>query len=397
MKLFRNIRKKLLEENKTTKYLRYAGGEIILVVIGILLALQINTWKENSNNKDTERAYLSGILNNLDQDIYELDDLIGKDTLNMQYYSLILRSFSDKSINLYSREFISALGKSYLTASFRGNSIVFEDMKSSGKLNLIKSDVLRFSILEYYNLSQKEFKRQNELYIPEMHKLRDEAFHDNVDMNSLIEKFMFQDASSAEVNPLDLSFFNSDPNSDVVKKFANRISLMKVQMGSNSYANADLVLQAQRLKSSIKEYLSTDSFDGENYVSSEKLTAIKNGDLKILEQIIPKESLNTCFETKIATMNYLEIAIREGSFESFKYFIEQGADIELVCDNKTPLMLASKYDRMNMVSYIIEAGAEINFVSIKGKTALDYAVQYKHPEITEFLKQHSAKQGVEIQ
>ncbi|SRX74472.1 DUF6090 family protein [Aequorivita antarctica] len=55
IKLFRNIRKNLLKEGKTTNYLKYAIGEIILVVIGILIALQINNW--NENNKLEKEAY----------------------------------------------------------------------------------------------------------------------------------------------------------------------------------------------------------------------------------------------------------------------------------------------------------------------------------------------------
>ena len=46
LRFFRNIRKELAAENKVTAYLRYAIGEIILVVIGILIALQINNWNE---------------------------------------------------------------------------------------------------------------------------------------------------------------------------------------------------------------------------------------------------------------------------------------------------------------------------------------------------------------
>ncbi len=44
---FRKIRKKMADDNKPLKYMRYAVGEIALVVIGILIALQINTWNEN--------------------------------------------------------------------------------------------------------------------------------------------------------------------------------------------------------------------------------------------------------------------------------------------------------------------------------------------------------------
>ena len=52
IKFFRHIRKNLLNEGKTSKYLKYAIGEIILVVIGILIALQINNWNEKKANEE---------------------------------------------------------------------------------------------------------------------------------------------------------------------------------------------------------------------------------------------------------------------------------------------------------------------------------------------------------
>jgi hypothetical protein len=59
IKLFRNIRKNLLTEGKTTKYFKYAIGEIMLVVIGILIALQINNWNENNKlEKETYKVLL---------------------------------------------------------------------------------------------------------------------------------------------------------------------------------------------------------------------------------------------------------------------------------------------------------------------------------------------------
>ncbi len=48
---FRQIRQKLLSQNRVTRYIAYALGEIFLVTIGILIALQVNTWNENRNNK----------------------------------------------------------------------------------------------------------------------------------------------------------------------------------------------------------------------------------------------------------------------------------------------------------------------------------------------------------
>ena len=65
IKFFRHIRKSLLMENRTSKYFKYAIGEIILVVIGILIALQINTWNQNRIYLKIEKQLLSELLENL--------------------------------------------------------------------------------------------------------------------------------------------------------------------------------------------------------------------------------------------------------------------------------------------------------------------------------------------
>ena len=61
MKIFRRIRHKLILDHKKSKYLKYALGEILLVVIGILIALQINNWNQKRIDKNTEQIYLNGL------------------------------------------------------------------------------------------------------------------------------------------------------------------------------------------------------------------------------------------------------------------------------------------------------------------------------------------------
>src|SRR5210317_368794 len=58
IKFFRHIRQNLIMENKTGKYLKYAIGEIVLVVIGILIALQINNWNEQRKERIQEKIFL---------------------------------------------------------------------------------------------------------------------------------------------------------------------------------------------------------------------------------------------------------------------------------------------------------------------------------------------------
>lgn len=73
--IFRKIRKKMALDNKPIQYLRYAIGEIILVVIGILIALQVNNWNEKRKNFAKYKAVLEQIYTVLDQDIQEMENV----------------------------------------------------------------------------------------------------------------------------------------------------------------------------------------------------------------------------------------------------------------------------------------------------------------------------------
>src|SRR5210317_2143230 len=78
IKFFRHIRQNLIMENKTSRYFKYAIGEIVLVMIGILLALQINNWNENRKNKIQLQSIFSAIEDDLKMDINDIDTLISK-------------------------------------------------------------------------------------------------------------------------------------------------------------------------------------------------------------------------------------------------------------------------------------------------------------------------------
>jgi Family of unknown function (DUF6090) len=72
IKFFRKIRQNMINENKTGKYLKYAVGEIALVVIGILIAIQINNSNINRIDKITEAKYLNNIKLDLEKDLESL-------------------------------------------------------------------------------------------------------------------------------------------------------------------------------------------------------------------------------------------------------------------------------------------------------------------------------------
>lgn len=78
IKLFRNFRKKLLAEGKTTNYLKYAIGEIVLVMIGILLALQVNNWNEERKLFSVQREFLNNLKAEFESNTQILIDKIEK-------------------------------------------------------------------------------------------------------------------------------------------------------------------------------------------------------------------------------------------------------------------------------------------------------------------------------
>src|SRR5210317_1476581 len=80
---FRKIRQQLLSQNKVSKYLLYAIGEIVLVVIGILIALQINNWNEERRDRIIEQKVLEGLAKNLEMNIERFEKRLN----NIQMYS----------------------------------------------------------------------------------------------------------------------------------------------------------------------------------------------------------------------------------------------------------------------------------------------------------------------
>jgi len=153
IKFFRKIRQKLLSENKFSKYLLYAIGEIVLVVIGILIALWINNKNIQNQNKEKERLGLTEIRDNLISDTLQLDNNL-KRFKNRQ--ELIMKTMTLLSKNEYNAKdkdslffhFISA--ELYQNAIFKSNSVGFTNMVSSGNIDLLSNNELRKELSEYY-------------------------------------------------------------------------------------------------------------------------------------------------------------------------------------------------------------------------------------------------------
>lgn len=154
IKFFRQIRHSLINQNRTKKYLLYAIGEIILVVIGILIALQINNWNEQRKDYRSSQDYRQRILEDLQVDVNALESRVGYWRKVSESGRFALTAMQDDSI-FNSWKIILNLYYASQINPYDANSITFDELKSAGELRLIPDTRLRNKLANYYRLSQK--------------------------------------------------------------------------------------------------------------------------------------------------------------------------------------------------------------------------------------------------
>ena len=147
IKFFRKIRQNLLSQGRTGKYLKYAFGEIILVVIGILIALQLNNLNENRKNNVFEKEILTQIQENLKNDKLALKEIVTNFSIAVKSSEKILNAEvsqkTEDSINTW-------LGAIIQFDRFQPLTNAYEVLKSNG-LDKISNKKLRFLLGRYYD------------------------------------------------------------------------------------------------------------------------------------------------------------------------------------------------------------------------------------------------------
>ncbi|MGB5646467.1 MAG: DUF6090 family protein [Muriicola sp.] len=140
IKFFRKIRQKLLSENKIGKYLTYAIGEIVLVVIGILIALQINNWNENRKQQIKLQQIYHEILADLKRERDYANFIINKFEGQRKAYTDYLESFSSTKITRKSmyRKLLELNMEGY---PINSNSSIVESLQNSGEIVLLPQSI----------------------------------------------------------------------------------------------------------------------------------------------------------------------------------------------------------------------------------------------------------------
>ena len=219
LKFFRKIRQKLLIENKFSKYLLYAIGEIVLVVIGILIALQINNRNEYKKERMEEKNVLLEIRNalssdlenqfdyhlaNCEQAIHSLDAIYNHMSRNLPYHD---------SLSFHFHVIAWEANKDWSP-----QTTAFESLKAKG-VDLIVKTELKNAILDVYNLDYPIIIRDFYTYKNNIENYGRPTLVDNF----LLEDNMFTNKKVApKANPVDYSSLRQNV------KFMNTLMFLRM-------------------------------------------------------------------------------------------------------------------------------------------------------------------------
>jgi len=163
-----------MEQNKTGKYFKYAIGEIVLVVIGILIALSINNWNENRKERNKEINYLKNLKVDLENEILNSEEFVAYHFRKVQACSKLINEGTPtniKEVQVYTDTYETVFD----WKDFVPNNNTFKELLSSGNLSLIKNDSIKNGLLEleknYASIAGSEYhmRREYEEYLYDPH------------------------------------------------------------------------------------------------------------------------------------------------------------------------------------------------------------------------------------
>jgi Family of unknown function (DUF6090) len=218
LKIFRKIRQNLLSENKTSKYTIYAIGEIFLVVVGILIALQINNWNETKKEQAITDKYLSGFVSDLEKDRIQLETLIAVRKKQSASAKALLDMIETNDYELDS--FYNHYYFLFPFYRFTPNSNTLEEVLNSSHLRFITDEDIKNRLLDL----RSSYKR---IQLNEEHVYEDRSIYlysaltmNHIEMNGLfiadtgfsVEKKeeSFSKSKDAEVYKKDAEYFIND-------------------------------------------------------------------------------------------------------------------------------------------------------------------------------------------
>jgi len=177
IKFFRKIRQKLLSQNRITQYLAYAIGEIFLVVVGILIALQVNTWNEERKFNNESLKLIQEINSEFTDNGTVLNERITDLENANNYVRTVLGFINVDQDEIQKTNMDSIISKSLKYGNYNPANSSIKELISSGRLNLVRDPSLKKNLFKWLQLledADEDFKNQDmqatTLLIPYLYK-----------------------------------------------------------------------------------------------------------------------------------------------------------------------------------------------------------------------------------
>ena len=242
----RRIRRELINENKTSIYLVYAVGEVVLVVFGILIALQLDNLNENRKSEASQNQLLIRIVSDLDHDINffkEIDSIYQNDLNEIEY--VIEQALSQKNSKLNStKQMVAGRGS---TLYFAVTKSTYEEMLNTGLLYQIANEDLKNDIMAYHELADFLLEKEN----------RDNQNYNNWVLgikNDDPKQVIMRLLEQRNLDYIDWSWLQN-PHSEMYKNVETVIIWQKAAIESNLGVLKNLKIEARNLKNDIQTYL----------------------------------------------------------------------------------------------------------------------------------------------
>ncbi|MFZ9004362.1 MAG: DUF6090 family protein [Robiginitalea sp.] len=152
LRFFRQIRQRLLTDNNFSRYMLYAFGEILLVVIGILIALQIDTWNENRKDSRTEKKHLEEILVSMKRDLNRTRGIYNGRAVPKKQALQDLLNYLNADTVVADSILYPTFFRAGISLSFTYDKGAYESLKAYG-LDKISNDSLRPDLVRFYEVS----------------------------------------------------------------------------------------------------------------------------------------------------------------------------------------------------------------------------------------------------
>jgi len=154
IKFFRKIRQKMLTENKFSKYLIYAIGEIILVMIGILLALQVNNWNQNRIEEKEEKEVIAKLHKDFKENKKVLKEFLVEINNQMNAQESLMNLIGASKEELFKHNLDSIFYVSFGASEMAFADNTLKNIMQSGKLNILKNEKITDLLYKWNTLSE---------------------------------------------------------------------------------------------------------------------------------------------------------------------------------------------------------------------------------------------------